>query len=249
MRSPGHPTPMPRAPLFARSLSAFRPGNLVNFAFKKLKVQHKRFQIVSNPRRHRSNNPFSKARKTCLAPGFEVLQNPRTRIDESKPWLLAQPLWPWTPKRNVPSHYTGIWNEDTSMVTLSKKGTGWIHAILFGQVRRSNGLTLLKRKHKWRQEKCTNDSKRPRITASCTSELALSAALRILSACWNTKYQRFAKPFAVHCNIMYHLVTSNPSGVHLALNSVFLFLQCFNLFTVFTWHVHVTGVDFKSKAI
>ena len=137
MRSPGHPTPMPRAPLFARSLSAFRPGNLVNFAFKKLKVQHKRFQIVSNPRRHRSNNPFSKARKTCLAPGFEVLQNPRTRIDESKPWLLAQPLWPWTPKRNVPSHYTGkIWNEDTSMVTLPKKGTGWIHAILFGQVRR-----------------------------------------------------------------------------------------------------------------
>ena len=37
MRSPGHPTPMPRAPLFARSLSAFRPGNLVNFAFKKCK--------------------------------------------------------------------------------------------------------------------------------------------------------------------------------------------------------------------
>lgn len=131
MRSPGHPTPMPRAPLFARSLSAFRPGNLVNFAFKKLKVQHKRFQIVSNPRRHRSNNPFSKARKTSEL---------RTRIDESKPWLLAQPLWPWTPKRNVPSHYTGkIWNEDTSMVTLPKKGTGWIHAILFGQVRRSNG--------------------------------------------------------------------------------------------------------------
>ena len=64
MRSPGHPTPMPRALLFARSLSAFRPGNLVNFAFKKLKVQHKRFQIVSNQRKNRSNNPFSKARKT-----------------------------------------------------------------------------------------------------------------------------------------------------------------------------------------
>lgn len=113
---------------------AFQPFDLETWwtsHLKKLKVQHKRFQIVSNQRKNRSNNPFSKARKTSEL---------RTRIDESKPWLLAQPLWPWTPKRNVPSHYTGkIWNEDTSMVALPKKGTGWIHAILFGQVRRLDG--------------------------------------------------------------------------------------------------------------
>lgn len=97
---------------------AFQPFDLETWwtsHLKQLKVQHQRFQIVSNTRKNRSNNPFSKAKKT---------------------WLLAQPLWPWTPKRNVPSHYTGkIWNEDTSMVTLPKKGTGWIHAILLSQVR------------------------------------------------------------------------------------------------------------------
>ena len=97
----GHPTPMPRALLFARSLSAFPPGNLVNLASNKMFPKcfnKKKGQTIHSQKQEKHKNMY------CA--NFEVLLNPKNLIDESKQWL-AQPLWPWTPKLNVPSHYTG----------------------------------------------------------------------------------------------------------------------------------------------